>query len=115
MKLFFIRDKATGLYLEWDRTVQNWVATRDEASLYRSRERAETAIEGLENWLGDYEIEEIDTDAAIQVLRDLFEAGDLDDHFYAIREREGRGWEGPRMVKWGNAVERAKALMEKHP
>ena len=30
----------------------------------------------------------------IQVLRDLFEAGDLEDHFYAVREREGQGWEG---------------------
>ena len=31
----------------------------------------------------------------IQVLQDLFEAGDLEDHFYAVREREGQGWEGP--------------------
>ena len=47
----------------------------------------------------------------IQVLRDLFEAGDLEDHFYAIREREGQGWEGPRMVKWGAACEAARKLM----
>ncbi len=48
----------------------------------------------------------------IQVLRDLFEAGGLEDHFYAIREREGHGWEGPRMVKWGRACEAAKELMK---
>jgi len=48
----------------------------------------------------------------IQVLRDLFEAGGLEDHFYDIREREGQGWEGPRMVKWGRACEAAKELMK---
>jgi hypothetical protein len=47
----------------------------------------------------------------IQVLRDLFEAGGLEDHFYDIREREGQGWEGPRMVKWGKACEAARRLM----
>jgi hypothetical protein len=47
----------------------------------------------------------------IQVLRDLFEAGGLEDHFYAIREREGLGWDGPRMMKWGKACEAARKLM----
>lgn len=49
----------------------------------------------------------------IQVFRDLFEAGNLEDHFYAVREREGQGWEGPRMVKWGKACEAARKLMGK--
>lgn len=49
----------------------------------------------------------------IQVLRNLFEAGSLEDHFYAIRESEGQGWEGPRMVKWGKACEAARKLMGK--
>ena len=49
----------------------------------------------------------------IQVLHDLFEAGDLEDHFYAIREREGQGWEGPCMVKWGKACEAARKLMNR--
>ena len=49
----------------------------------------------------------------IRVLHDLFEAGDLEDHFYAIREREGQGWEGPRMVKWGKACEAARKLMNR--
>ena len=48
----------------------------------------------------------------IQVLHDLFEAGGLDDHFYAVREREGQGWEGPRMNRWGAAVEQAHKLLE---
>jgi len=47
----------------------------------------------------------------IQVLRDLFEAGSLEDHFYAIRESEGQGWEGPRMLRWGKACEAARQLL----
>ena len=47
----------------------------------------------------------------IQVLRDLFEAGSLEDHFYAIRESEGEGWNGPRMLKWGKACEAARQLL----
>jgi len=33
------------------------------------------------------------------VLHELFEAGDLKNHFYATREREELGWEGPRMKR----------------
>jgi hypothetical protein len=47
----------------------------------------------------------------VQVLRDLFEAGNLDDHFYHIRETEGKGWDGPRMIRWGLACEAAQRLM----
>ena len=47
----------------------------------------------------------------IQVLHDLFEAGDLEDHFYAVREREGQGWEGPRMKRWGQACDEAWQLL----
>ena len=50
----------------------------------------------------------------IQVLHDLFEAGDLEDHFYAVREREGLGWEGPRMRRWGRACEQARELLKNH-
>ena len=49
----------------------------------------------------------------VQVLRDLFEAGGLEDHFYAVREHEGLGWEGPRMLKWGAACEAARKLMNR--
>ena len=48
----------------------------------------------------------------VQVLHDLFEAGDLDYHFYDIHEREGQGWEGPRIVKWGKACADARRLMQ---
>lgn len=37
-------------------------------------------------------------------LRVLFEEG-LEDFCYRVRENEGRGWEGPRMVRFGEAVE----------
>lgn len=47
----------------------------------------------------------------IQVLRDLFEAGDLDDHFYTVRDRVG-GWDAPLMRQWGTAVSNAHKLME---
>ncbi len=49
----------------------------------------------------------------IQVLHDLFEAGHLEDHFYAVRESEGQGWEGPRMVRWGKACEAARKLLNR--
>ncbi len=48
----------------------------------------------------------------IQVLRDLFEAGNLEDHFYAVREQEGEGWEGPRMLRWGRACQQARQLLK---
>ncbi|MEN6406197.1 MAG: hypothetical protein ABFC77_06985 [Thermoguttaceae bacterium] len=48
----------------------------------------------------------------IQVLRDLFDAGGLDDHFYDVREREGEGWEGRKMLKWGKATKQAHELMK---
>ncbi len=47
----------------------------------------------------------------VLVLRDMIEAGHLEDHFYAIRESEGQGWEGPRMVKWSKACEAARKLL----
>ena len=50
----------------------------------------------------------------IQVLHDLFEAGDLEDHFYAIRENEGKGWEGPRMLRWGEACQKARQLLKNY-
>ena len=49
---------------------------------------------------------------AVKTLRDLFEAGSLDDHFYHIRDSECEGWHGPRMEKWGAACEAAHQLMD---
>jgi len=51
----------------------------------------------------------------IQVLRDLFDAGHLADHHYDIRESEGKGWDGPRMVKWGIACEQVRELLKNYP
>jgi hypothetical protein len=48
----------------------------------------------------------------IRVLHELFESGDLEDHFYHIRESEGEGWEGPRMLRWGRACEQARQLLK---
>lgn len=51
----------------------------------------------------------------LQVLRDLFDAGHLEDHFYHVRDSEGLGWDGPRLRKWGNAVTRAQKLLKDNP
>ncbi len=47
----------------------------------------------------------------IQVLHELFEAGHLEDHYYHIRDSEGLGWEGPRMLRWGKACADARKLL----
>lgn len=48
----------------------------------------------------------------IRVLHELFEVGDLEDHYYAIREREGQGWDGPLMLRWGKACADARQLLK---
>jgi len=35
------------------------------------------------------------------------------DHYYAVREREGEGWEGPDMVAWGAAMEKAQDVLKR--
>jgi hypothetical protein len=47
----------------------------------------------------------------LEVLREMIDAGGLCDHFYDIREREGEGWEGPRMQRWGKACDDARKLL----
>lgn len=37
----------------------------------------------------------------------------LGDLVYDIREREGEGWEGPKVVAWGKAVETASAVISR--
>lgn len=51
-------------------------------------------------------------EAAIDVLRALFEVRDLGDEVYDVREREGKGWDGPLVTKWSDAVVRAKTILE---
>lgn len=52
---------------------------------------------------------------ALQVLRKLFEVTDLGDYIYDVREREGMGWDGPKVTQWGQAVQAAKNLMRVTP
>lgn len=51
-------------------------------------------------------------EAAIDVFKALFDVRDLGDISYGIREREGEGWDGPPVTKWGDAVARAKRLLD---
>ncbi len=50
-------------------------------------------------------------EAAIDVLRALFEVRDLGDIVYDVCEREGKGCDGPFATKWGDAVARAKMIL----
>jgi len=51
-------------------------------------------------------------EAAIDVLKALFEVRDLGDVAYDIRERYGEGWDGPLVTKWSDAVTRARKLLD---
>jgi len=35
----------------------------------------------------------------------------LGDLVYQVREREGKGWEGPAVVAWSNAIDQARAAL----
>ncbi len=59
-------------------------------------------------------VEKTDLAAAVQVLRDLNAVRNLADIAYDIREREGEGWEGPKITKWFDAIARARILLEKY-
>ena len=114
MKIYLVRNLA-GKYLNTRHIRFPLWLEEDEAELYHTEESAQLAGESAFDFDDDceklYTIECIDTEAAIQVLRDLFEAGNLDDHFYSVRAHEALGWDGPRMVKWGLACEAAHLLM----
>lgn len=49
---------------------------------------------------------------ALRVLYDLNDVCNLGDLACHVREKEGQGWEGPRVQAWGNACKRAKALLD---
>jgi hypothetical protein len=51
-------------------------------------------------------------DEALRVLYDLSQVMELGDLVYDIREREGQGWEGPKVQAWSNACERMRKLLE---
>lgn len=48
---------------------------------------------------------------AIEVLRELFDIRPLGDLIYDVREREGKGWDGPLVKRWAAAVAEAEALI----
>ena len=50
---------------------------------------------------------------AEQILYDLFSVRDLGDFVYNIRENECKGWDGPKVILWGNACDRAHKLLKK--
>ncbi len=50
---------------------------------------------------------------AFEILKALFEVCDLEDFIYEIRADEGLGWNGPRVIKYDNAVERARELINR--
>jgi len=39
---------------------------------------------------------------ALMALQELMGARNLGDYIYDIREREGQGWEGPKVRQWNN-------------
>jgi len=56
--------------------------------------------------------EEIDAgQEALQILATLENIHHLGDYVYDIREREGLGWQGPKVTAWGAACTRAEHLV----
>lgn len=47
-----------------------------------------------------------------EALRVLFEVESIEDYVYDVRERECEGWEGPRVVAFGEACETLKRVMK---
>jgi hypothetical protein len=56
-------------------------------------------------------VREFDPFAALRVLRDLNSVRLLSDYTYDVREREGKGWEGPLVTKWSDACVLAQKLL----
>lgn len=44
----------------------------------------------------------------VEILKALLEEFHLEDQIYEVREREGRGWEGPQVNRFGDLVQAAK-------
>jgi hypothetical protein len=114
MKLFFIKRTDTGQYLEWQRIVPRWT-TRENATIHRSHAfAADTADTISSNDNIPVKVETYDLDAgqeALQILATLENIQHLGDYVYDIREREGLGWDGPKVAAWGGASARAEQLV----
>lgn len=52
---------------------------------------------------------------ALTILRTLMDSYELGDLVYDVREREGLGWEGPKVKAYSNAVTAAKELLKAQP
>ena len=50
---------------------------------------------------------------AISALKMLSKVRDLGDFIYDIREREGKGWDGPKVKVWSDACELVKEVVGK--
>jgi hypothetical protein len=116
MTLFFVRRKDSGMWVEWDRIVNHWVAERERATFYRDRTLAENVAEELTVWCDTpCEIEEIDVSAgqeALEILAAFYSIRNLGDTIYQVRDSEGLGWDGPQTTAWGKACQRAEQLLK---
>ena len=115
MKLYLVRNHSGEfLFLRHNHMVE-W-GKEEAAEIYHTRELANEAgcfaFHYDDDCEAQFEIVEIDTVAPIQILRELCEAGDLDDHGFTIREYEGKGFGGPRNLRWSAAYDQAKRLLE---
>lgn len=114
MKIYMVQSDG-GHYLWLYDGFASWTATREEASVYTSDEAAQNAGNYASGCVDtpdfSFKVVKIDVDAALDVLRDLSEVYDLGDYIYDLREREGKGWDGPLVTKWSDAVTRAKILL----
>ena len=43
-------------------------------------------------------------DKALRALELMFSASSLGDYIYDVREREGKGWDGPAVQAWSDGV-----------
>ena len=107
MKIYFVRRKDDGAYLEWNRVVQHWVFSREEATLYRDEAANETA-ETLTLWDDTpCEVEEIDVNAGLEAIKILAEIARL----YHTSDISGAG---PNGTAWVTACARAEQLLSQH-
>jgi hypothetical protein len=116
MNIYFVRNKE-GKYLNDTLIGDARWRGRDEATIYKgpvqARSGGDTAF-GLRAAPEDFTIEVVDVtkgEEAVAILNQLQSAANLGDFVYDVRDREGKGWDGPRVVAWGNASERALKLL----
>lgn len=82
-------------------------------------ERAAKALEnaGLPDWarwtIGAIRDEEHERRQLLADLRTVNELHDLGDAIYAVRDREGLNWEGPKVKAYGEAVTRLQAVLKR--